>query len=108
MILICNEIKDYSTYAKNQSPRAIKSIGINTNEIVTIRPSELWKSHQDTIHITEMNVGGNNIYLEHSFEEVRAMLFGMTLVHDYRVEHGTHFVKSEPYHILEEDEASCF
>ena len=108
MILICNEIKDYSTYAKNQSPRAVKPVGININEIVTIRPLELWKSHEETIHITEMNVNGTAVYLEHSFEEVRAMLFGMTLVHDYRVEHGTHFVKSEPYMTPEDDEDSCF
>ena len=52
---------------------------------------------------------GTAVYLEHSFEDVRAMLFGMTLVHDYRVEHGTHFVKSEPYMIPEdENETSCF
>ena len=109
MILICNEITDYSTYAKNQNPRAVKSVGINTNEIVTIRPLELWKSHNETIHITEVNVGGTAIYLEHSFEDVRAMLFGMTLVHDYRVEHGTHFLKSIPYRLPEdEDEDSCF
>ena len=109
MILICNEITDYSTYAKNQSPRAIKPVGININEIVTIRPLELWKSQDETIHITEINVNGTAVYLEHSFEEVRAMLFGMTLVHDYRVEHGTHFVKSEPYMIPEdENETSCF
>jgi hypothetical protein len=109
MILICNEITDYSSYAKNQSPRAVKSVGINANEIITIRPLELWKSHEHTIQITEVNVGGTAVYLEHSFEEVRAMLFGMTLVHDYRVEHGTHFVKSEPYMIPEEeDEDSCF
>ena len=31
------------------------------------------------------------------------MLFGMTLVHDYRVEHGTHFVRCEPY-LLPDDE----
>lgn len=109
MILICNEITDYSNYAKNQDPRAVKPVGINTNEIITIRPLELWKSHEDTIHITEVNVGGTAVYLEHSFEEVRAMLFGMTLVHDYRVEHGTHFVRSEPYMTPEEeDEDSCF
>lgn len=111
MILICNEITDYSSYAKNQSPRAIKSVGINANEIITIRPLELWKSHEDTIHITEVNVGGTAVYLEHSFEEVRAMLFGMTLVHDYRVEHGTHFLRSEPfgpYNQEEDDEDSCF
>ena len=109
MILICNEIIDYSRYAKNQSPGAVKSVGINTSNIVTMRPLELWKSHEETIHITEVNVGGTAVYLEHSFEEVRAMLFGMTLVHDYRVEHGTHFVKSEPYMIPEEeDETSSF
>ena len=61
MILICNEITDYSSYAKNQSPRAIKSVGINTNEIITIRPLELWKSHEETIHITEVNVGGTAV-----------------------------------------------
>jgi hypothetical protein len=108
MILICNEITDYSTYAKNQSPRAVKSVAINTTEIITIRPLELWKSHEATIQLTEMNVNGTAIYLEHSFEEVRAMLFGMMLVHDYREEHGTHFVKSEPYNFREEDEDSCF
>ncbi len=108
MILICNEIIDYSSYAKNQSPRAVKSVGINTTNIITMRPLELWKSHEETIQITEVNVGGTAVYLEHSFEEVRAMLFGMTLVHDYRVENGTHFVKSEPYMIPEEDEAPSF
>lgn len=109
MILICNEIIDYSRYAKNQSPGAVKSVGINTVNIVTMRPLELWKSHDETIHITEVNVGGTAVYLEHSFEEVRAMLFGMTLVHDYRVEHGTHFLRSEPYMTPEEDdETSSF
>jgi len=106
MILICNEITDFSTYSRSQSPRVIKPIGINVQNIVTFHPMNLWKDGDEAVDITKivMDYREEAIYLEHSFEELRAMLFGMTLVHDYRVEHGTHFVRCEPYQIPENED----
>jgi hypothetical protein len=111
MILICKHIKSYSVYARTQSPKSVVPIAININNIVHFVPISLWRESQEPVEITKMVLHApiseeNNeiIYLEHSFEEVRAMLFGMTLVHDYRVEHGTHFLRSEEYPLPQDDD----
>lgn len=113
MILICKEITDFSTYSRSQSPRVIKPIGINVQNIVTFHPMNLWNYGDEAVDITKivMDYQEEAIYLEHSFEEMRGMLFGMTLVHDYRVEHGTHFVRCQAYPVPneeEDDETSLF
>lgn len=113
MILICKEITDFSTYSRTQTNRVIKPIGINVQRIVSFHPINLWKDGNETVNITKMLMDYQNepLYLEHSFEQMRGMLFGMTLVHDYRVEHGTHFVRCQAYPVPneeEDDETSLF
>ena len=111
MMLICNCIKDFSIYTKANSKRTVQPVAININSVVYFVPMNLWVDGNETTEITRMVLNRpypenlhDVLYLEHSFEEVRAMLFGMTLVHDYRVEHGTHFVKSEEYPLPKEDD----
>jgi len=98
MIIICNQIKDFSTYARTGTKRVIEPIGINIQNIVTFSPMNLWKEGSKTTQITRMEMKQEEpVYLEHDFEEIRAMLFGITCVHDYRVEHGTHYIRCEAF-----------
>ena len=97
MILICNQIKNFAMYSRTKKKRIVESIGININNIITFSPMNLWKDGNNPTEITRMEMNHESIYLEHDFEEIRAMLFGITCVHDYRVEHGTHYIRCEAY-----------
>ena len=110
MILICNHIKDFSIYSKTNSKRVVEPVAINIQNIVYLTPMNLWKDGDETIQITRVVLNRAHLethedilYLEHNFEELRGMLFGMTLVHDYRVEHGTHYLQSFEFTLPKDD-----
>tara|TARA_B100000902_G_scaffold398816_1_gene467033 strand:+ start:7983 stop:8321 length:339 start_codon:yes stop_codon:yes gene_type:complete len=99
MIIICYQIKDFETYTRTQSPRSVGAIAINVQQISTITPMELWVDGKEKDrHITSVTMqNGTIFYLNHSLDEMDGMLRGITCVHDYRMQHGTHYLIPQEY-----------
>ena len=109
MIIICYHIKDFETYTRTQRPRSVGPIAINVQQISSIVPMELWvDGKEEDRHITSIAMANGTIYyLNHNLDEVEAMIRGITCVHDYRIDNGSHYLvpheyeKPENFHDIE-------
>jgi len=98
MIIICYHIKDWESYVKTQSENSVQPIGINVQQISTFVPMDLWVEGSSTKSITKISMyNGTVYYLTHSLDEVDGMLRGICCVHDYRTQHGSHYLISQQY-----------
>ena len=99
MIIILYHIKDFESYTRTQTPRSVRPIAINIQQISSIVPMELWVDGKEKKrNITQVTMANKTvIYANHSMDEMDGMLRGITCVHDYRPEHGSHYLVPHEY-----------
>lgn len=103
MIIIAYHIKDFETYTRTQTERSLQPIAINIQHLSSIVPMALWmEGKEEDRHITKLEMNNGSVfYMNHSLDEMEAMIRGITCVHDYRTQHGTHYLVPHEYELPE-------